>query len=124
MAVCPYCNGEMRDEISCRADPITIRDAVYEPIRWGDERASKARRRLADFPCGDCSTPPGGVHHPGCCLEQCPACRGQAIMCGCFDDPGDEILGDDPPYLAGRPGQAGRRNDRCVAHRQPQHYRT
>jgi hypothetical protein len=124
MAVCLYCSGEMKDEISCRADPVLIGDVLYEPIRWGDERESRVRRKVIDFPCGDCSTPPGGVHHPGCDLEQCPACRGQALMCGCFDDPGDEHWDDDPAFPEGRPGHSGRTTDRCTAHRQPQHYRT
>ena len=42
MAVCPHCNGEMKEGISCRPDPIIIGDAAYEPIRWGDERNSAA----------------------------------------------------------------------------------
>jgi len=34
--------------------------------------------------CSDCLTPVGGVHHPGCCVERCPACLGQALGCPCF----------------------------------------
>jgi hypothetical protein len=112
----------MMEEIGCLIEPIMIGDEAYEPIRWGDERESKAWRGVIDFPCRDCRTPPGGVHHPGCCVERCPACRGQAISCGCFADPDGEDWDDDPPYLAGR--LRGRRKDRCVAHQQPQHYRT
>jgi hypothetical protein len=122
MAVCPHCSGEMKEEISCRPDPIMIGESAYDPIRWGDERESK--RWVIDFPCRDCATPPGGVHHPGCCVERCPACLGQAFGCECFADSDEEAWDDDPPYLPIRRCRRGRRKDRCAAHRQPQHYRT
>jgi hypothetical protein len=124
MAVCPHCSGEMKEEISCRPDPITIGDAAYQPVRWGDEWESKKWPGDIDFPCRDCGTPPGGVHHPGCCVERCPACLSQAITCGCFADPDEEDWDDDPVSLVDRIGHRGRRKDRCTAHRQPQHYRT
>jgi len=34
--------------------------------------------------CHDCTTPVGGLHHPGCDAERCPRCLGQAISCGCL----------------------------------------
>jgi hypothetical protein len=77
------------DEISCLSDPIPIGGGFFEPIRWGDERRSS--RWVIDFPCRDCRTPIGGVHHPGCCVERCPACLGQALGCPCFGDPEDDL---------------------------------
>jgi hypothetical protein len=121
MAVCPHCNGEMKEGISCRPDAIIIGDAAYEPIRWGDERNSQ--RWVIDFPCRDCATPPGGVHHPGCCVQRCPACLGQALGCECFGDPDDDAW-DDGPATLGPPRHFGRKKGRCSAHRYPQHYRT
>jgi hypothetical protein len=82
----------MMEEISCLSDPIPIGGDFFEPIRWGDERRSS--RWVIDFPCRDCRTPIGGVHHPGCCVERCPACLGQAFGCPCFDDPGDDLDDD------------------------------
>ena len=89
MAVCEQCGGEMMEQISCLSDPISARGELFEPIRWGREREN--RRRAVDFACRDCSTPPGGVHHPGCCVEQCPACLGQALGCPCFGDPDEDL---------------------------------
>jgi hypothetical protein len=93
MAMCRQCNGEMMEEISCLSDPIAMCGGLFEPIRWGDERESA--RWVVDFACRDCRTPVGGVHHPGCCVERCPACLGQALGCPCFRDPDDDDGDDD-----------------------------
>jgi hypothetical protein len=96
MVMCQQCKGEMMEEISCLSGPIAMVGGYFEPIRWGDERGS--RRWAVDVPCRDCATPVGGVHHPGCCLEQCPACHGQALGCPCFgyaEDDDDDADSDD-----------------------------
>jgi hypothetical protein len=71
----------MLNEISCTPGPVMIQGEYYEPIRWGEEM----RPRYLPQPelCRDCNVPLGGVHHPGCCVERCPACLGQAISCPC-----------------------------------------
>ncbi len=127
MAMCPQCEGEMMDEISCLSDPIAIGGDFFEPIRGGEERRSS--RWVIDFPCRDCRTPIGGVHHPGCCVERCPACLGQALGCPCFGDPDDDlddVSGDVPGdgvYLDVGSRSAGddlaahvRLSTRCRAH--------
>jgi hypothetical protein len=88
MAVCPDCHGEMLDNISCRPDAHVRGGIVFEPIRWGDEK--RRHPWPAKGPCGDCGTPPGGVHHLGCDVDQCPLCYGQSFLCGCWFDDEDE----------------------------------
>jgi hypothetical protein len=81
MAVCAHCGGEMSEGISCLTDPVVIGDRTYARIPWGQE--ARPRHRYEPEECRDCGTPLGGFHHPGCCLERCPACHGQAIGCDC-----------------------------------------
>jgi hypothetical protein len=83
VAACPYCHREMLCAVSCNTDPFVIAGKLYEPVPWGEER--RFGRRAGPFGCRDCATPPGGIHHHGCDVEECPACHGQAISCGCDD---------------------------------------
>jgi hypothetical protein len=75
----------MTEGIGCLTDPVLIAGRAYAPVRFGQEL--RPRHRYEPEECWDCSTPVGGVHHPGCCVERCPACHGQAISCGCVMDP-------------------------------------
>lgn len=125
MAVCGYCEGEMKDGISCRADTLMLVGVVFHPIPWGAEKATKGRR--IDFCCPDCGTPPGGCHHPGCCVERCPRCLGQALGCDCFefedeldDEPEDELV-DEPRSPLTRVIRSSRYQPLCRAHRFGRH---
>ncbi len=113
VAVCEVCGGEMTEEISCRPDPIIIGGRAYEPIRWGEE--SRPRHLPQPEVCSDCRAPLDGVHHPGCCVERCPACLGQAMWCPCFGI-NDEWDDEDGDRTQERCSAVRRRCRRCRVH--------
>ena len=86
MAVCHWCQLEMLNTVSCTVTAFHL-DGV--PV--------ERRRNLGRTPtgrCGDCGTPRQGYHHPGCDLEACATCAGQALSCGCrFDEDGPLPVG-------------------------------
>jgi hypothetical protein len=90
MASCSLCTNEMLDSVSCIPTPVISGDGIFQPIPFGQERIRSWRAAR----CGDCGVPPGALHHRGCDLEECPACRGQLLSCGCMDD--DPGLGEGP----------------------------
>ena len=74
MVLCKYCKLNMVNSDSCLK--------LHEKIN------GKTYRRLVDpngSRCGDCGilNADGNAHHPGCCMEQCPVCSGQAMCCDC-----------------------------------------
>ena len=89
MAKCGFCKQEMRDEVSCTVESYDdMGDGeTYPRIRYGDEPGDWGASE--GNPCHDCACPPGGFHHPGCDVERCPKCEGQAISCGCADSEDD-----------------------------------
>lgn len=81
MAICEACKLEMTSQktVTCLDVEVEfpgsppMKAVPYEPIDGGKKR------------CHDCYVKPGGLHHPGCDAEECPACHGQLISCGCLD---------------------------------------
>jgi len=88
MAICTRCGGEITDGISCLTDPVSIGGKTYPPVLWGQEL--RPRHRYEPDECRGCGTPLGGAHHPGCYLERCPSCHGQALTCPCVAEPEPE----------------------------------
>lgn len=91
MAICQWCQQEMLSRVSCSVETNQFRDGVER------QRVRNGRRV-----CDDCGARSGGFHHPGCDLERCPMCRGQALSCECSmaalqDELLDEVL--IPPSL-------------------------
>ena len=86
MAICDYCEQEMRVAPSCVVTELHVDGRDYPLPRWGAERGwGRPNGR-----CGDCGVQPGGAHHLGCDIAECPRCRGQLLSCGCRFD-------EDPP---------------------------
>ncbi len=61
---------------------VSIGGRSFPRIRYGDERP----RWDSSRPCHDCAAIKGEFHGPGCDVERCPSCRGQAISCYCPHD--------------------------------------
>lgn len=66
-----------------RQTTVCIAGRTRTRIRYGREGAGWAD---STDPCHDCAAISGELHVPGCDMERCPACRGQAISCGCASE--------------------------------------
>lgn len=75
MVACRFCEVEMNGSASCTAVPVVIKAGTFDPVPYGSER------RLDEVTqrCHDCDVLPGGYHHRGCDMEECPACKRQLI---------------------------------------------
>ena len=78
---CDWCQHEMTDGLACDSDTYAIGGRLFERTAFVPYQGG------LDARCHDCGTPVGGLHHPGCDVERCPRCRGQAIFCGCQEEP-------------------------------------
>lgn len=92
VAVCQWCQQDMHDRVGCTLE--VYRDfndgIVRRRIPYGGEPPPYAEDQV----CHDCLVPQGRLHHPGCDMEACPRCEGQAMTCGCADP---ESKGSEPP---------------------------
>jgi hypothetical protein len=98
MAICDCCDQEMSDSVSCTWKPAVLIDTNPRPEFAGVpfQRITYPPDGDSSYPenCVDCAAPQGGLHHPGCDVERCPACGGQAISCNCRWE-GDDYEADE-----------------------------
>ena len=103
MAICDLCKEEMTAGASCVVDAVEIRSRRWTFAPFGSERGWP-KPRPGEL-CPDCGVRAGGMHHVGCDLQTCPACGGQFISCGCWeevDDDGNVVdEAHEPPLYAG-----------------------
>jgi len=87
MAICKYCNLDMKQADGCVLETIPTADGELNPLPFGSEMYLIQQAAFADGTprrCDDCNALPAHYHHPGCDIEECPRCNGQLITCGCM----------------------------------------
>jgi hypothetical protein len=78
MAICKFCNREMKDPATTSCIPEAVNfvgGETFAPLPYRNEDGCGR--------CHDCHVATGGVHHPGCDMELCPRCGHQLLSCGC-----------------------------------------
>jgi hypothetical protein len=79
VAECDVCGAEMRTARSCALSELVVADRRRPRLPYGAETGGRSGRDR----CRDCGVSTGGVHHPGCCVEECPVCGQQLFCCDC-----------------------------------------
>lgn len=81
-SLCPVCQHDMTQTVACdQMVEWEIEGASHRRIPYGAELGLGIYVVVSE--CHDCGTPPGGLHHPGCDMEECPHCHEQAMGCDC-----------------------------------------
>ena len=76
-----------RIEAAQRERFYRLNGVFVERLPYGREHTDW---KSAERPCHDCRVLQGELHVPGCDVEECPVCGGQAFTCDCQFEEDDE----------------------------------
>lgn len=81
---CPFCEKVMEVGNGCTVEEYDdMEGGPYQRITYSNETRCGDDFKDTRVFCHDCNVTPGQFHHPGCDMEECPKCHGQAVSCGC-----------------------------------------
>ncbi len=86
MSECQWCGQEMKEGNGCTIEVFSdfLDGRPRHRIPYGSEGWWEEVGGFdPTFSCHDCGVTAGGLHHPGCDMEACPCCGGQALSCEC-----------------------------------------
>lgn len=79
---CLFCKRLMHVGTCSVNSQKTIGGTIYNSIPYGDDAEGWKKLKMAPpVRCHTCGVRIGGYHHPGCDLDTCPVCGGQAMLC-------------------------------------------
>ena len=83
--LCRLCERDYGSSDSCVADKWQVpAPAIPYGLESDLKQSADAEGWAFKERCHDCGVTLGRYHHPGCDVEQCPVCQGQAFGCKCL----------------------------------------
>src|SRR5947208_13899341 len=76
---CTVCHrGRKEDSLfnTCKVKMVQVNGKLHRRTTHHEDR---------DDPCDVCGVFPGGIHHLGCDIEECPVCGNRFTVCECDD---------------------------------------